>query len=110
MRISDWSSDVCSSDHSRGSTDKREKRQMKWNKFIRQVHRWLSILFTLIVAAIFLTLGLGRAPAEWVYFLPLAPLALMLFTGLWMFVLPYAARARRAIGGAACRERGGECV
>src|SRR3546814_11837190 len=78
MRISDWSSDVCSSDHSRGSTDKREKRQMKWNKFIRQVHRWLSILFTLIVAAIFLTLGLGRAPAEWVYFLPLAPLALML--------------------------------
>lgn len=67
---------------------------MGWNKAMRQVHRWLSIVFALIVAGIFLTLGMGREPAQWVYFLPLAPLALMTLTGLWMFFLPYAARAR----------------
>lgn len=70
---------------------------MKWNKGIRQVHRWLSILFAVIVGAIFLALGLGREPVQWVYYLPLAPLALMTLTGLWMFFLPYA-RARRAEG------------
>jgi hypothetical protein len=71
---------------------------MNWNKGIRQVHRWLSILFALIVAAIFLTLGLGKQPAQWVYYLPLAPLALMTITGLWMFFLPYTAQARRVKG------------
>jgi hypothetical protein len=60
---------------------------MTWSKAIRQLHRWLSILFTLIVAGIFLALGLGREPAEWVYFLPLAPLALMLLSGLSIFPL-----------------------
>lgn len=69
---------------------------MNWNGAIRQLHRWLSILFTLVVGAIFLTLALGREPAQWVYYLPLGPLALMTLTGLWMFVLPYVARARRA--------------
>lgn len=67
---------------------------MKWNSLIRQTHRWLSILFTAVVAAIFLTLGLGHEPVQWVYYLPLAPLALMTLTGLWMFFRPYAARAR----------------
>jgi hypothetical protein len=71
---------------------------MKWNGAIRQLHRWLSILFTLIVAAIFLSLGLGREPAQWVYYLPLAPLALMTLSGLWMFFLPYRERPRRAEG------------
>ncbi|MGV1682798.1 hypothetical protein [Sphingopyxis sp. NJF-3] len=71
---------------------------MNWNQGIRQLHRWLSILFTAVVAGIFLTLGLGREPAQWVYYLPLAPLALMTLTGLWMFFLPYAARSRRAEG------------
>lgn len=70
---------------------------MKWNKGIRQVHRWLSILFALIVGAIFLALGLGREPVQWVYYLPLAPLALMTLTGLWMFFLPYM-QARRVEG------------
>ena len=51
---------------------------MNWNQGIRQLHRWLSILFTAVVAGIFLTLGLGREPAQWVYYLPLAPLALLL--------------------------------
>lgn len=67
---------------------------MNWNIWIRQAHRWLSIAFILIVVAIFGALGLGREPAEWVYFLPLFPLALMTATGLYLFALPYVARRR----------------
>lgn len=73
---------------------------MNWNKWIRQVHRWLSILFTLAVVANFVAMGLGEPPALVVYS-PLPPLFLLLFTGLFMFVSPYAARwgrGRRAVG------------
>ena len=74
---------------------------MDWNKWVRQIHRWLSIIFTVVVIAIFITLGLGKEPAYWVYFLPLPPLALLLLTGLYLFVLPYAInwRSGRATGG-----------
>jgi hypothetical protein len=67
---------------------------LNWNKWVRQIHRWLSIVFTTVVVAIFAALGLGTEPAYWAYFLPLAPLALLLLSGLYLFVLPYAARWR----------------
>jgi len=75
---------------------------MNWSKWIRLAHRWLSIVFTLIVAGIFATLGLGREPAQWVYFLPLLPLALMTASGLYMFALPYfvARSGGRGVAGA----------
>ena len=69
---------------------------MNWNKWIRQGHRWLSIIFTVVVAGIFITLGMGTEPANWVYFLPLPPLALLLLSGLYLFVLPHAVRWRGA--------------
>lgn len=69
---------------------------MKWNIWFRQTHRWLSIVFSLVVAGLFTALGLGIEPAEWVYFLPLPPLALMVVTGLYLFFLPYAANRRRS--------------
>jgi hypothetical protein len=47
------------------------------------------MLFTAVVAGIFATLGLGGQPAEWVYFLPLAPLALLMLSGIYLFALPY---------------------
>jgi ABC-type polysaccharide/polyol phosphate export permease len=62
--------------------------------WVRQIHRWLSIIFVAVVAAIFIALGVGKEPAQWVYFLPLFPLALLMLTGLYMFALPYAARWR----------------
>lgn len=70
---------------------------MSGSMWVRQVHRWLSITFTAIVIAIFIAMGMGTAPAYWVYFLPLLPLALPMLTGLYMFALPNAAkwRARR---------------
>lgn len=62
---------------------------MNWSLWIRQFHRWISILFSAIVLAIFVTLGLGHEPVEWVYYLPLPPLFLLIFTGLYMFFRPY---------------------
>ena len=68
---------------------------MSWNHLIRQTHRWLSIVFTLTVVANFVALTQGQAPA-WVTYSPLPPLALLLFSGLYLFVLPYATRWRSA--------------
>ena len=69
---------------------------MNWNKWIRQIHRWLSIAFTVTVIANFVALarGGGQMPPPWVTYAPLLPLALLLVTGLYMFVLPYATRWR----------------
>jgi hypothetical protein len=64
------------------------------NAWIRQSHRWVSIAFSVVVISIFATLGLGRQPAQWVYYLPLLPLAFLALTGLYMFVLPYVTRGR----------------
>jgi hypothetical protein len=69
---------------------------LNWNGWMRQIHRWVSMLFVAVVAGIFILLGLGKTPVPWVYFLPLFPLALLVLTGLYMFVLPYVARRRGA--------------
>jgi hypothetical protein len=68
--------------------------------WIRQTHRWVSIIFTLTVIANFVALGMGGGaqPPDWITYAPLLPLALLLFTGLYLFVLPYAARARSRHG------------
>ena len=66
---------------------------MNWNKWIRQIHRWLSIAFTLTVITNFVAMGFGTPPA-WVVYSPLLPLFLLLLSGLYLFVLPYAARWR----------------
>ena len=68
---------------------------MNLSKWIRQTHRWLSIIFTLTVAANFITMAFGQPPA-WVVYSPLLPLFLLLFSGLYMFVLPYVAKGRSA--------------
>ena len=61
---------------------------MNWNHRIRQLHRWVSIVFTLTVIANFVTMTQGPPPA-WITYSPLLPLALLLLTGLYLFVLPY---------------------
>jgi hypothetical protein len=68
---------------------------LSWSKSIRQVHRWLSVLFT--VAVIFTSIALAQdKPAMWVSYVPLFPLALLFFTGVYLFVLPYLAKRRTA--------------
>jgi len=66
---------------------------LNMNIWVRQVHRWLSIAFTVTVIANFVARGLGEPPL-WVVYSPLVPLFLLLFSGLYMFVLPYAAERR----------------
>lgn len=61
---------------------------MNWNKLIRQCHRWISIIFTATVAANFATMAFVQPP-NWVVYSPLPPLFLLLFSGLYMFALPY---------------------
>jgi hypothetical protein len=67
---------------------------LNWNYCVRQIHRWLSIIFTLTVVANFIAMGIG-APPSWIVYSPLPPLFLLMFTGLYMFALPHAARWRR---------------
>jgi hypothetical protein len=64
---------------------------VSWSNKVRQTHRWLSIIFTVTVIANFVAMSEGPPPA-WVTYSPLLPLGLLLFTGLYMFVLPYASR------------------
>ena len=64
---------------------------MNWSKWIRQTHRWLSIIFTLTVIANFFVIG---KPVSWITYSPLPPLFLLMFSGLYMFALPYVARWR----------------
>jgi hypothetical protein len=63
------------------------------SRWTRQIHRWLSIVFTLTVIANFVAMTQGTPPA-FVTYSPLLPLFLLMFTGLYMFVLPYAQKWR----------------
>ncbi len=72
---------------------------MNLNKWVRQVHRWLAAAFTVTVVVTVVALA-REDPIEWVSYVPLLPLALLLFTGLYLFVLPYAAKRRRGRGAA----------
>ena len=57
----------------------------------------MSIAFTITVIANFAALAQGNGmPPPWVTYAPLLPLALLLFTGLYLFALPYISRRRSA--------------
>src|SRR5580658_6248174 len=62
-------------------------------QMVRQVHRWLSIAFTLVVifngVAVF-----KHRYTNWMGLLAVATLALMFFTGMYLFVLPYVTKWR----------------
>jgi quinol-cytochrome oxidoreductase complex cytochrome b subunit len=72
-------------------------RALNWSHWIRQSHRWISIAFTITVLAniVVMTVTGGQPPA-WVTYSPLLPLALLLFSGLYLFALPYTAKWRSA--------------
>ena len=72
-----------------------EDRPMNANKWIRQFHRWMSVLFTVTVIATFIALS-REQPVVWVSYVPLLPLALLFLTGAYLFVLPYLPRQRGA--------------
>jgi cellulose synthase/poly-beta-1,6-N-acetylglucosamine synthase-like glycosyltransferase len=65
-----------------------EEVEMNWNTWIRQIHRWLSIAFTLAVIVNIIAMLRGHQ-VVWVGLVALFPLILLLLTGLYMFALPY---------------------
>lgn len=68
---------------------------MNWHQWVRQIHRWLSIVFTAAVLVNLIAVVQGKYSSR-VGLLAVFPLALLLFSGLYLFVLPYAVRWRRA--------------
>lgn len=66
---------------------------MNWSQKLRQLHRWLSMAFTAGVITYIIAMQWGE-PAAWVGMLAFVPLLLLLLTGLYLFVLPYATRRR----------------
>jgi hypothetical protein len=73
---------------------------MNWNTWVRQVHRWLAVAFTLAVIVNIVAL-VREEQAVWIGLMALLPLVLLMLTGLYMFVLPYAAKWRsgRSVAG-----------
>jgi heme A synthase len=68
---------------------------LNWNKWMRQTHRWFSILFTTAVIINGIAVAKGKYN-NWLGLMALLPLALLLLTGLYLFVLPYTSKWRRA--------------
>jgi archaellum biogenesis protein FlaJ (TadC family) len=68
---------------------------MSPSKWVRQIHRWLSIAFTLAVIANLVALAQEKS-AIWVGLLALLPLIVLMLTGLYLFVLPYAIKRTSA--------------
>ncbi|MTV14999.1 MULTISPECIES: hypothetical protein [Bradyrhizobium] len=67
---------------------------MDWNNWIRQLHRWLSIAFTVAVIINIVAMVLQQQ-AVWIGLLALFPLIFMLLSGLYLFALPYLSPRRR---------------
>ena len=54
-------------------------------QWVRSFHRWTSLVFTLTVIANFAVRAKG-SPPDWVTYAPLAPLALLLLSGTYLFL------------------------
>jgi hypothetical protein len=67
---------------------------LNWNQWIRQIHRWLSVVFVVTVVVTFIALA-QKKPLVWVSYVPLAPLALLALTGIYLFALPYLTKLRQ---------------
>ncbi|SFP26933.1 hypothetical protein SAMN05216330_106218 [Bradyrhizobium sp. Ghvi] len=68
---------------------------MNSNMWIRQIHRWLSIAFTLAVIANIVALTM-QIQATWIGLMAFVPLLPLLATGLYLFALPYVSRRSEA--------------
>ena len=68
---------------------------MSSNMWIRRIHRWLSIAFTLAVIANIVALTM-QIQATWIGLMAFVPLIPLLATGLYLFALPYLGRRSEA--------------
>lgn len=63
--------------------------------FVRKSHRWVSMAFTVAVLANLVAMFAG-AQATWIGLVALFPLIFLIFSGVYLFVLPYVAKGRGA--------------
>lgn len=77
-----------------------EAEEVEVNKWFRQIHRWLSIAFTLGVIVNMIAVS-QNAYNNAIGVLALIPLIFLLITGLYLFALPYLLKRRAAQGNAA---------
>ena len=63
------------------------------SKWIRVSHRWISMLLMVTVIANFVAMAMGTPPAA-VTYAPLLPLFLLMFSGVYLFALPYVSKAK----------------
>jgi len=66
---------------------------MKWNKWMRQMHRWLSVAFTIAVIINGVAVTMKKYTNS-LGLMAVATLALMFVTGAYLLILPYANRWR----------------
>ena len=71
----------------------KEEVTLNWNKWFRQTHRWLSIVFTVAVMVNGVAVAQGKYSNR-LGLLAVFPMALLFFTGMYLFMLPYAAKWR----------------
>ncbi len=62
-------------------------------KLIRTTHRWLGMILITLTLANIVAIGTGHA-MDWLTYSPLAPLFLLMISGLYMFILPYLQKRR----------------
>ena len=63
------------------------------SQMIRTTHRWLGVTLMALTLINIVAFAIGQA-IPWLYYLPLAPLFLLMLTGLYLFALPYFRRGR----------------
>ena len=61
----------------------RDRKRASMGPRLRQVHRWVSLVFTLTVSVNFMVMIWGPPPA-WITYSPLPALLILLLTGLYM--------------------------
>ena len=64
--------------------------------WIRQFHRWMAVVFTLAVilnVIVNFAVAMPQQVVFWIGSLTLVPLFLLMFTGIYMFALPYMRRS-----------------
>jgi heme A synthase len=66
---------------------------MKWAKWMRQSHRWLSIVFTMAIIVNGVTVVQGKYSNK-LGLSAVGILALLFLTGAYLFVLPYLKKRR----------------
>ena len=70
-----------------------EEVRLKWSKWIRSTHRWLSMAFTAAVIINIIAVA-QKKYTNALGLLAVVPLAFLFLTGLYLLALPYAAKWR----------------